>query len=146
MAVDILRRMKYDSCTIMKVKVLILYHDAEIQDTKKSIKKWLNKIGEDMFRDLLSSVKQISKLKFYYYQERHDKLERVKVLLDEIIKDKECFSRKDLAINGFDLIKLGITEGKDIGKILDILVNHVIENPNSNNKKELISIVNLMFQ
>ncbi|MFY9422912.1 MAG: HD domain-containing protein [Bacilli bacterium] len=147
MAVDILRRMKYDSCTIMKVKVLILYHDAEIQDTKKSIKKWLNKIGEDMFRDLLKVREADIKAQSpNYYQERHDKLERVKVLLDEVIKDKECFSRKDLAINGFDLIKLGITEGKDIGKILDILVNHVIENPNSNNKKELISIVNLMFQ
>lgn len=139
MALDILKRMRYDNYTIMKVRDLILYHECEIQDNKNNVRKWLNKIGEETFRDLLK-VKEadIKAQKPKYYQERHDKLERIKVILDEVIQNKDCFSKKDLAINGTNLIQLGYPEGKQIGIILDKLVELVIENPELNTKEILL--------
>lgn len=142
MAIEILGRMKYDNLTITRVRDLIFYHDSEIQDSRKSIRKWLNKIGEETFRNLLKVRKaDIKAQNTDYYQERHDKLERIKVVLEEVLNAKECFSKKDLAINGTDLIKLGYTEGKQIGEIINKLVELVLDNPNLNTKEQLVEIV-----
>lgn len=55
--------------------------------------------------------------------------------LDGIISDGECFSLKDLAIKGSDLIGFGIS-GTDIGRILGMLLDAVIkgEIPNETDK------------
>lgn len=46
---------------------------------------------------------------------------------EEVIKEKDCFTLKQLDINGHDLIKAGITDGKQIGNILDKLLGMVID-------------------
>jgi len=50
-----------------------------------------------------------------YRQAKLDTLEAVLPLLDEIIAQQQCFSLKDLAINGRDLINAGVPEGTKIG-------------------------------
>lgn len=142
MAVDILKRMRYDNLTIMRVRDLIFYHDAEIQDNRKAVRRWLNKVSEETFRDLLKVREADIKAQSPdYYQARHDKLERIKIILEEVLIAKECFSKKDLAINGTDLISLGYPEGKEIGLLIDILIEKVLDNPELNTKEQLITIV-----
>jgi tRNA nucleotidyltransferase (CCA-adding enzyme) len=142
MATEILRRMRYDNLTIMRVRDLIFYHDSEIQDNKKSVRKWLNKIREETFRELLKVREADIKAQSQeYYQTRHDKLERIKVILEEVLEDNECFNKKDLAINGTDLIKLGYPEGKEIGEVINKLVEMVLDNPKLNNRDSLMEIV-----
>ena len=68
-------------------------------------------------------------------------MKNVHTVLNEIIEAQECFTIKDLAIDGKDLIALGIKPGKDIGIILNKLLDKVIENPNLNNKEILINMV-----
>lgn len=137
---EILRRMKYDNKTIDKVAILIKYHDREISG-KKSIRKLLNLIGEDNFRDLLK-VKEadIEAQNPKYYQSRHDKLIKVEKNLNEIFNAKECFSVKDLDIDGYDLINLGY-KGKEIGNTLNKLLDIVLDNPELNNKEKLIKSI-----
>ena len=140
-AFEILKRMKYDNDTINKVVTLIKSHDRDIK-TRKSIRKLLSLIGEELFRDLLKVKKadalaQNPKL----YKEKEEKLIESEKKLNEIIETKECFTIKDLAIDGRDLIALGIKPGKDIGIILNKLLDKVIENPNLNNKEVLINII-----
>ena len=138
MALRILKRLKYDNNTISKVFTLIKYHDAEIHPTIKSVKRWLNKLGEDVLRDLIkvkfSDMKAQSK---FSYENKWHKLTAISILLNQVIAEQSCFSKKDLAINGNDLIKLGIPQGKCIGKVIDILVELVIDNPDMNNKESL---------
>jgi len=57
-------------------------------------------------------------------------------------KDIVVFSRKDLAINGNDLIAIGITDGKQIGSTLDYCYQLVIKNSKLNNKNVLLNIIN----
>lgn len=142
LATTILKRLRYDNNTIIKVRDLILYHDAEIHPTKKAIKRWLNKTSEETVRNLLK-VKEADMLAQnpIYYQDRHDKLEQIEILLDEILQEQQCFSKKDLAINGNDLIAMGIKQGEEIGKIIDELVEYVIDNPDMNTKDKLIEYV-----
>ena len=138
----ILRRLKYDNDTINKVKTLIEYHDYDIAENKKSIKKVLNKIGIEMLYDLLKVKEADSKAQNQiYFNERNAKIQNIKLLIEGILNEKECFSVKDLAVNGNDLINAGYKQGKEIGDILNRLVEVVIENPELNQKEKLLSLI-----
>jgi tRNA nucleotidyltransferase (CCA-adding enzyme) len=134
---EILKRMKYDNKTIERVTTLVKYHDREVV-SNKSIRKLLNLIGEESFRDLLK-VKEadIKAQNPVYYEDRHNKLAELEIKLNEVIKSNQCFTIKDLAIDGKELINLGVKEGKDIGNILNRILSEVLENPELNNKDNL---------
>lgn len=140
MAESILKRLKYDNSTIEKVKILVRFHDADINSAKQ-IRKILSKIGEDSFIDLLK-IKEadIRSQNVQYYDERHKKINIAKDTLKKIIDENNCFKLKDLAVNGYDLMRNGIKDGKLIGKILNQLLEIVIENPEFNNKNKLMEI------
>ena len=57
-------------------------------------------------------------------------------LIDEIISQQECFSIKDLKINGNDLISMGFN-GKEIGKILNNVLERVINETLANNYNDI---------
>lgn len=143
LAGDILRRMRYDNKTIDKVIALILNHDKEIGLNKKNVRKYMSSLGEDAFRDLLT-VKEADILAQnpIFYGDRHMHYEMLKNIADEIIKDEECISKDDLAINGKDLInEFGLKQGKLIGEIIDYVLDAVVQNPYINTKTELFEIV-----
>ena len=146
LSTKILKRLKYDNDTIEKVHTLILHHDREIS-SKKSIRKLLNLIGEDLFNDLLK-VKEadIVAQSEEFYEERHLKLLDIKVKLDEILNNNECFSKSSLNINGKDLIEIGYIQGRVIGTILDILMDKVLEDPTLNKKETLIILAKDMME
>ena len=54
-------------------------------------------------------------------------LDLTETSFDNIIKRNDCYKIRDLKINGSDLIHLGITDGKAIGDILEILLDRVID-------------------
>ena len=49
-----------------------------------------------------------------------------------------CFSLRQLAVNGSDLLHIGISSGKNIGDTLDTLLNKVIEGELPNEKEALL--------
>ena len=75
---------------------------------------------------------------YHYRQETYKKLSEIG---REILEKEECFSLKNLSINGNDLISLGY-KGKEIGKTLDFLLSLVIEGKAKNEKEKLLSLLN----
>lgn len=140
MAETILKRLKYDNATIEKVKKLVKFHDSDI-NSPKQIRKILSKIGEENFICLLK-VKEadIMAQNHIYYESRHKKIELAKNMFELIVSENNCFKLKDLAVNGCDLMDIGIKNGKTIGIILNKLLEVVIEKPQINNKKSLLEI------
>lgn len=137
----ILDRMKYDNDTKDKVLMLIGYHDCNL-DSRKAIKRALNKMGECLLRDLIK-VKwaDILAQNPVYAKERLINLMKTEKILNEIINQKECFSVKDLAINGKDLIELGYKQGREIGYTLNELLKMVIEDNSLNTREKLIELL-----
>ena len=96
----------------------------------------MNKIGEtDMRRLLKVQYADLAAQSMYLRDEKMSKYNLACAAFEEVIKEKDCFTLKQLDINGHDLIKAGITDGKQIGNILDKLLGMVIdekiENKNS---------------
>jgi len=139
MAGQILRRLKYDNNTVGTVKQLVLYHDAEIHADNKSIKRWLNRIGEERFRKLIQVKNADSMAQVYERgEEKRQILNRVSLMLNDIIEQQLCFSLRDMAVDGRDLIDIGIPESKQIGVILNQLMNMVIDDEVDNEKENLL--------
>ena len=57
-----------------------------------------------------------------------------------------ALSLKDLAINGKDLISIGIPAGKQLGQILNELFEAVLEDPALNNREKLLEIAEKTYR
>ena len=138
-AYRIMKRLKFDNNTIKKVEELILYHDCAILPIDSSLRKWLNKIGEERLRQLISMKEADIKAQSEIYREdRLQRLRAVLLLIDDILAKEQCFSLRDLAVTGSDLIGIGIPQGKQIGKTLDYLLELVIKGEIKNNRNKLL--------
>lgn len=135
-----LKAMKYDNDTRKKVVELISYHDATFDDEPKHIKKWLNKIGEEQFRRLLEvRYADIFAQNAMSMSQRLAYIDRIRERLEEVLASEQCFQLKDLAVNGNDLMEIGIPKGKEIGNTLNWLLDMVINSEANNEKNELLN-------
>lgn len=138
---EIMKRLRFDNDTREKVVELVYYHDATFEVGKKYIKRWLNKIGEEQFRRLLNVRRADIKAQADINQEtRLQKIDNIGYILEEVLQDDECFSLKDLAVNGKDLITIGYKPGKEIGDVLNNLLDSVISGECINEKEKLLEI------
>ncbi len=145
MTKDILRGLKYDNETIDVVTELVFYHDAVIAVGEKPVKRWLNRLGEIRLRQLLEVKRaDTSAQPEKYCTERTAKLDAITAMMNDILEEQQCFLLKDLAINGKDLRVLGIPEGKEIGNVLNKLLDMVIEGAVMNEKELLLETARSM--
>lgn len=141
-AKDIMRRLKFDNKTIYYVTNLVRYHDVKVELRRKAVRHAIHKIGEDIF-PYLFEVKRADFLAQSMYQraEKEQELQQLQEIYEEIKKNKECVSLKDLAVTGKDLIRAGIKEGPEVGSELKKLLALVIEEPERNTKEYLLAVV-----
>ena len=137
---NVLKRMKFDRDTVGAVSELVKYHDAQVNASEKSVKRWLNKIGEEQFNRLLF-VKEADAKSTVHFDEKLEKIQEIKTTFLEILEEKACFSLKDLAVSGDDLIFMGIPKGKMLGELLQKALNHVIDGEILNQKDLLLCYI-----
>lgn len=142
MTKTILRRLKFDNDTLGKVTKLVQFHDYRIPAEPKRVRRAMNKIGEELFPYYLE-VRTADTLaqSEYLREEKLQNIRDMKVCYHEILEKKECVSLKDLAVTGSDLIADGMKPGKEIGFVLNQLLEMVLENPQLNTKARLLDIV-----
>lgn len=137
----ILNNFKFDNENKHKILTLIEYHDKYMAPEPKYIKKMLNKIGEDLFFDLIKVRIADDTAKNHELVKNNLKLfKETEALAKKIINEKQPYNIKDLDISGKDIIKLGY-EGKEIGEILNYLLNKVLEDSSVNKKEKLINLI-----
>ena len=139
MAENILRRLKYDNVTITDVCQLVKYHDHQIENSDKIIKRMLRRLGEKGFFDILDLKRADNLGQSEEFRYRQDILQELENSARRILDEKACFSIKDMAINGSDLIKLGMVQGPEIGEVLEMLLDRVISGEIKNDRQELIA-------
>lgn len=139
MAENILRRLKYDNVTITDVCQLVKYHDHQIENSDKIIKRMLRRLGEKGFFDILDLKRADNLGQSEEFRYRQDILQELENSARRILDEKACFSIKDMAINGSDLIKLGMVQGPEIGEVLEMLLDRMISGEIKNDRQELIA-------
>ena len=136
MSKQILRRLKFDNDTINHVCLFVRYHDDRPALSATSVRRMMSRIGEENMEGLLA-VKRADTLGQSMYQ-RREKLayiDEFEKLYQQIIREQQCVKKSDLALNGRDLIRMGMQPGKQIGAVLDHLFELVLEHPECNTRE-----------
>ncbi len=139
MATTVLKRLKYPTAFINTVNTLIENHDNRLTPDSYTVKRYLRDLGEENMKNLLS-IQRADILAQSLYK-REDKLSTLDAVCEEferIIQSNECYSLNTLAVNGKDVIHLGVQSGELIGKVLSKLLDKVIKSELENEKEELL--------
>ena len=136
----IMRRLKFDNDARNKVVELVHYHSNFIEVNKMHIKVWLHDIGVEQFKRLLEVKKADYKAKKPIFSNNAlNQIRLIEDILKEILDNNECFSLKNLAINGNDVKEaMMLKEGRKIGFWLNEVLDRVITDELPNNREYLI--------
>lgn len=132
---DILLRLKAPTALRERVTFLIKHHMDMITADRKLLRRLLSRYGKEALWQLMELQKADFTCKGivgndFDFGEVFD-------MIDAIAAEEGCLSIKDLAVNGHDIMALGIT-GTDIGKTLNALLEAVLEEKLPNEKDALL--------
>lgn len=137
MAEEILRRLKCDNDTRERVVRLVKWHDVVIEPNEKAVKRVLRQLSPDALEDLLWIKTADNLAQAPQWQGRIASYQIIRQLKNDILARQDCFSMKDLAIKGGDLLARGLTPGPRLGKALSAALEAVVEG-NVANEKDMI--------
>lgn len=138
LAKEILKRLKFDKNTTQKVLRLIKWHGLKYADDYASVRRALNRVGDDIFSEFIRvQIADVLAKNPTVIAGKLNALYRKKVLFDCIIEEGQCFQVSGLKINGRDLMDMGINQGPIIGHILERLTEIVIDDQSLNTKEKL---------
>ncbi len=143
MARKILKRLRFDNDTIDRVSLLVLYHDYgnAVSATPAFTRRLIHRVKLENFL-LLLEIKRVDVLA-QSELDRGKKLEKLESLnraYQEVLEKGLCVSLKELAVSGSDLIQAGMKPGQELGKVLKLLLDEVLEEPTLNKKEALIEL------
>ncbi len=138
MADGILLRLKAPTALRERVVFLIAHHMDYPQIDKKWVRRRLSRCGSEAFLELIQLQKADFASKGVFGEDRH--FDEAEALAREILAEEACLRVTDLAVRGGDILALGIS-GPRVGKILDALLEQVLDEALPNEKAALLAAV-----
>lgn len=126
-AVQILKDLKLDNDTIAKVRTLVSWSGAEIEKKASAVRHAMSRMEPEVWDALM---------------ELNGYDEEIRSLSSQIRENGDCLSLKNLAVKGADLIAAGVKPGKELGDILNQMLDLVLECPEKNEKEILLFWLN----
>ena len=129
LAEQILDRFHGDKKTRDTICLLVRDHDREAPATIKNARRWIARYGRDNVR-LLLEVKRCDCLAHVdtpKTRARYNNLMEMTRLIQECLETEQCFSVRDLPVKGGDVMALGVPAGPQVGRILDRLLDDVLD-------------------
>lgn len=141
MSDEILRRLRFDSRSISYIHSLIWEHDNRIPADTKNVKRFLSKYDYQFMLDYLEIRRGDTFAQSDFRRaEKLAELDEIARLTIELSQQDTCLKISDLALNGNDLIALGL-DGKEIGLWLNRLLELIIDDRLKNDKEELLNYI-----
>ena len=105
------------------------------------MRRLMNQIGVDAMPYLfLLQRADLMAQSEYMREEKLLRLDAAERCYKEICDSGEAVTRGDLALGGRDLMALGVPSGPEMGKLLDVLLGEVLEEPSSNTVEMLTAL------
>lgn len=139
LARSVLHRLRWDNGTRRRVLNLVRHHDRDVVPSEKAVRRAVIAIGKDDFPDWLEVRR--ADLRAQNPQIAGPvlaTLNQVQAYYESILALDQCISIRQLAISGKDLLLLGIPQGPEIGNILAMLLEWVVEEPERNERGKLL--------
>ena len=133
----ILRRLKAPTALREGAAVLIRHHMTRLEEDKRLLKRRVRILGWETVEQLLQLQEADMGSKGTGEEQDFDQFRRIRALLGEIRAENACLRLQDLAVNGKDMMALGL-RGPDIGKTLNALLDAVLEERVPNDREALL--------
>ena len=104
---ELLPRLRFSSAATERILLLVERHDTPLGDNEKLVRRSLSRIGEARFRDLLA-IKKGDAVGQGTSRNYVAQLFETEALLNRVLTQEQCFSLRQLAVNGADLQALGL--------------------------------------
>lgn len=143
MADAILHRLKAPTVLRERVVLLIAQHMTPLEPDRKLLRRRLSQYGAEAVWQLL----QLQRADFESkgVGEQTDRFDHIAHLLTQLLEEDTCLTVRDLAIDGRDLMALGIPAGPQIGKILNTLLDQVLDETLPNEHNALLAAIPTQF-
>lgn len=142
LARQMLTRLRFDHETRENVCTLVEYHDRPFGPDASRLRRRLSRLGEAQVRRMLM-LKKADCVGQETHPENIAALCRLEALLGVILAEAQCVTLAQLAVNGHDLLALGM-RGREIGRTLRALLAHVLQHPDDNQKAHLLTLARQM--
>lgn len=136
----VLSRLRFDTAGRAQIAALIRWHDVPLVPERRAVRRLLRRLGEDTVRRLLQLRAADIRGQAPDALARLDTLCRVRDVVDALAAEAACFSRKDLAVTGRDLLALGL-QGHAIGEALERCLTAVVDETLPNEREALLRYV-----
>ena len=155
LAGKIMKRMKFPQSEIERVKILIQNHmfyyphvKEDMTDEEKenieahewsdsAVRRFIQRVGEenidDLFKLRMADAQSNPSTAF-----KPDEITILQRRISEVREQDMALKVTDLDITGEDLMELGIEKGPELGRILNELLDMVVEDPLLNTKERLL--------
>lgn len=146
-AKKILKRLKFSNDDIEAVTNLIRNHMFNYTSdwSDSAVRRFIKRAGGQNIEDLF--ILRIADVKAMKKGMDHSYLGELKKRIKKVLDEENALSVKDLKVSGKDIMKkLKIKEGPKVGKILNILLERVLDVPGLNDKKMLLKIAEEEFK
>ena len=136
----IFRRLKVEKKLENQVCQLVLHHDAELAPTRRAALHWLSRLGEEQMLRLLEMKRcdigahaDVPRMRW-----RAEELKKFDTVVHRLLEEDACISIAQLAVNGEDLMRIGIPAGPQIGHMLNALLDQVLDEKLANHRQSLL--------
>lgn len=140
LADGMLRRLRFPNDFRERVVRLVDWHDRDIPRTDKGVRRALRLLGEEELRLLLDLKRADNLAQAAAYRGRQLEIDRGEAILDRLLAEDACFSLRQLAVNGNDLMALGL-RGPAVGQALEKLLSRVVDGELPNDRAALLEFV-----
>lgn len=141
-AEEVMKRLRYDNKSIEQVVILVREHMSRYEKLRvRNTKRFINRVGIENLDRLFKL--QIADINGSACRDDISNILELKEEVERVLNEKQPLSVKDLEINGYDLLQLGIPQGKEIGETLNELMEAVLDRPELNDRVKLIELVKL---
>jgi len=139
----VLKRLKYDNDTLDVVLNIIRFHSHCFRPERRSIKKLIGKLGPGLARYVLAFYRADTMGKSDVAKARNLPVaDACMAMLDDVLATGEPCSIADLAVNGKDIMSiLGLPPGREVGEMLNALLDCVQNDPALNTVEQLTEIM-----
>nr|WP_302649905.1 HD domain-containing protein [uncultured Agathobaculum sp.] len=137
-AEQIVQRLRFSGAESARILLLVEQHDRPLGENDKLVRRRLSQIGEARFRDLLA-IKKGDAVGQGTHPEDVAWLYGMEQCLDRVLAADACFSLRQLAVNGNDMLALGLS-GPAVGAMLHDLLRAVIDEQADNTRGALLTL------
>lgn len=139
---EILTYLRVDNATLDTVLTLVEHHDIPLDMEKPAILRRLNQFGEAGLAALISVHRADGIAKGTSPAAVADMWARdMRKAVADVLAQKPCFTLRDLAVNGRDLMAAGVAKGPALGQTLSRLLEAVMAGEMPNEREALMEFV-----